>query len=63
MGLRVEFWWWCEKRAGRLWYLVNTKGDGSIWLDWLPAFCSRRRYAAERAWWKGREGDPYRRDT
>ncbi|MEU6725484.1 hypothetical protein ABZ917_17395 [Nonomuraea wenchangensis] len=46
--LRHEFWWKAEKWSGRLWYRVCKDGV-SCWLDWLPSFCTRRRYAAHRA--------------
>lgn len=43
-----EFWWMAEKRSGKLWHRVCADGI-SCWLDWLPAFTARRRYAAHRA--------------
>jgi hypothetical protein len=46
--LSHEFWWKAEQRSGRLWSRVCRDGI-SCWLDWLPAFCARRRYAAHRA--------------
>lgn len=46
--LRHEFWWKAEKWSGRLWHRVCKDGV-SCWLDWLPACCTRRRYAAFRA--------------
>lgn len=46
--VRHEFWWWAEQRAGKLWHRVCADGI-SCWLDWLPSFCTRRRYAAQRA--------------
>ncbi|MGW4422523.1 hypothetical protein [Streptosporangium sp. NPDC004631] len=45
---RHEFWWVAEKWSGRLWHRVCADGI-SCRLDWLPAFCARRRYAALRA--------------
>lgn len=45
---RHEFWWLVEKWSGRLWRRICSDGV-SCWLDWLPAFCMRRRYAAHRA--------------
>jgi hypothetical protein len=44
---RQEFWYCAEHHAGRLWDRACADGV-SCWLDWLPAFCLRRRYAAER---------------
>jgi hypothetical protein len=46
--LRRDLWWWIEQRAGQLWFRACRDGV-SCWLDWLPALCARRRYAAERA--------------
>ena len=46
--LSHEFWWWAEQRAGALWQRACTDGV-TCWLGWLPAFCARRRYAAQRA--------------
>lgn len=46
--MRHEFWWWTEKWAGNLWHRACCDGI-SCWLDWLPSFCTRRRYAAQRA--------------
>jgi hypothetical protein len=46
--LRHEFWWWAEQRAGGLWRRACADGV-SCWLDWLPAFCTGRRYAAHQA--------------
>lgn len=45
---RQEFWWTAEQQAGHLWHRVCRDGV-SCWLDWLPAYCLRHRYAAERA--------------
>ena len=45
---RQEFWYFAEQQAGRLWHRACADGV-SCWLDWLPAFCLKRRYAAERA--------------
>lgn len=43
-----DFWWWCECKAGRLWDRYSD-GCSSYWLDWLPAFCLRRRARAQHA--------------
>lgn len=43
-----EFWWLAEQWSSSLWQRVCADGV-SCWLDWLPAFCARRRYAARRA--------------
>lgn len=45
---RHEFWWWAERRAGNLWHRICRDGI-TCRLDWLPSFCTRRRYAAHRA--------------
>jgi hypothetical protein len=44
---RHEFWWHAERLAGRIWDRACRDGI-SCWLDWLPAFCLRHRYAAQR---------------
>lgn len=43
----VEAWWWLERRSGRLWTRV-ADGRASCWFDPVPAWCYRRRKAAER---------------
>lgn len=45
---RRDVWYWAEQSAGRVWDRVCRDGV-SCWLDWLPAYCTGRRYAAERA--------------
>lgn len=45
--MRLAFWWWAEQHAGHLWHHACRDGV-TCRLDWLPAYCTRRRYAAER---------------
>lgn len=45
---RRDLWYWTEQQTSKLWHRVCADGV-SCWLDWLPAFCAGRRYAAERA--------------
>ncbi|MEZ0089955.1 hypothetical protein [Streptacidiphilus sp. EB129] len=51
--VRHEFWWWAEQHAGHLWDRVCRDGV-SCWLDWLPAYCTGQRYAAQNALTRGR---------
>lgn len=46
--LRHEAWWQAEQGAGHLWQRACRDGL-SCRLDWLPAYCTRRRYAAQNA--------------
>lgn len=46
--LRHELWWLAEVLAGDLWHRACKDGV-TCWLDWLPAYCTRRRYAAQNA--------------
>lgn len=46
-GWRVELWWQVEQFAGWAWHRVCRDGV-SCWLDWLPSWALRHRYAAER---------------
>jgi hypothetical protein len=57
LGLRVETWWWLEKRSGRLWERACRDGV-SCWLDWLPAFTYRHRKEAERRRFERKHGVP-----
>ena len=57
LGMRVETWWWLEKRSDRLWELACRDGV-SCWLDWLPAFTFRHRKQAERRHFEHRNGVP-----
>lgn len=43
-----NFWWKQECRAGWLWLRLCPEGTASYWLDWLPAFCAKRRYWYQR---------------
>lgn len=50
-----EFWWTMERWAGKLW-LFAGRDKASYWLDFLPAFCTRKRYGAQnrlRKWING----------
>lgn len=42
-----NIWYLLEQWAGALWLRFCPGESASYWLDWLPAFCARRRYAAQ----------------
>jgi hypothetical protein len=56
LGLRVEMWWWLEKRSDRLWERACPEDKVSCWLDWLPAFTYHHRKQAERRLFEHRNG-------
>lgn len=42
-----NLWYLLEQGAGSLWLRFCPEEKASYWLDWLPAFCARQRYAAQ----------------
>jgi hypothetical protein len=58
LGLRVETWWWLEKRSQHLWERACRDDEVSCWLDWLPAFTYQHRKQAERRRFERKHGVP-----